>query len=178
MLSAKRLRQRAVRCGAPPCDPPGQESPSAIASDRRASSRFLRSQLRRIGLGHPLQARPRSGQVLSADPMRARTRIATKASAPDAEASVSTSLPTRSLPKEDLGIPRRPVDRRDRPTPLRRSWMSLLGARPLADRLQTTTRRKSLTGSVTFLRDPTTPISVTSLNDLTGGTMLSLTRIV
>lgn len=28
-------------------------------------SRFLRSQLRRIGLGHPLQARPRSGQSVS-----------------------------------------------------------------------------------------------------------------
>jgi hypothetical protein len=37
---------------------------------------------------------------------------AAEASAPDAEASVSTSLPTRSLPKEDLDIPRRPVDRR------------------------------------------------------------------
>jgi hypothetical protein len=40
----------------------------------------------------------------------APTRIATKASAPDAEASVSTSLPTRSLPKENLVLPRRPVD--------------------------------------------------------------------
>jgi hypothetical protein len=43
---------------------------------------------------------------------RARTRIATEAPAPDARASVSTSLLSRSLPKEDLGIPRRPVDRR------------------------------------------------------------------
>ena len=42
-------------------------------------------------------------------------------------------------------------------TPPRRSWMSPLGARPLADRFQTTTRRKSTTRSVTFLRDPTIP---------------------
>ena len=46
------------------------------------------------------------------DRRRARTRFATEAPAPDARASVSTSLLSRSLPKEDLGIPRRPVDRR------------------------------------------------------------------
>jgi hypothetical protein len=41
-----------------------------------------------------------------------RTRTATEVSAPDAEASVSSKPATRSLPKEDLDIPRRPVDRR------------------------------------------------------------------
>lgn len=45
-------------------------------------------------------------------PARTRTRMQPRTSAPDAEASVSTSLPTRSLPKEDLNIPRQPVDRR------------------------------------------------------------------
>ena len=55
-----------------------------------------------------------------------------------------------------------------KPTPPQRSWMSPLGVRPLADRFQTTTRRKCTARSVTFLRDPTTPVSVTSLNDLTG----------
>ena len=38
--------------------------------------------------------------------------IATEVPAPDAEASVSSRTATRSLPKEDLGIPQRPVDRR------------------------------------------------------------------
>ena len=53
------------------------------------------------------------------------------------------------------------------PTPLRRSWMSPLGARPLADRFQTTTNRKTLAPPVTSLRDPTIPISVTEFYDLT-----------
>ena len=48
------------------------------------------------------------------------------------------------------------------------SWMSPLGVRPLADRFQSTTRRKRLSRLVTFLSDPTIPISVTFLNDLTG----------
>ena len=52
---------------------------------------------------------------------------ATEASAPDAEASVSTSLLARSLPKEDLGIPRRHVDRSCGPTPHQRSWISPRG---------------------------------------------------
>jgi len=43
---------------------------------------------------------------------RARTRTATETSTPDAEASVSSKPATRSLPKEDLGIPRRLDDRR------------------------------------------------------------------
>jgi len=94
-----------------PCLP--GDSPSATASDRRAASRFLGSQLRRIGLGHPPQARPRSGQAWSTAATRARTRSATEAAAPDATASASTRPPTRSLPREDLGIPRRPVDRCD-----------------------------------------------------------------
>jgi hypothetical protein len=75
-------------------------------------SRFLRSQLRRIGLGHPLQARPRSGQSVS---MAMPCPIRNCSRGPRSEhagAPVSTSPPTRSLPKEDLGIPRRPVDRR------------------------------------------------------------------
>jgi hypothetical protein len=41
-----------------------------------------------------------------------RTRIATEASAPDAETPVSSKPATRSLPNEDLGIPRQLVDRR------------------------------------------------------------------
>lgn len=58
-------------------------------------------------------------------------------------------------------------------SPSHRPWISAR-ARPLADRLQTTTRRKRLTRLVTFLRDPTTPVSVTLLNDLTGGSGASI----
>jgi hypothetical protein len=57
-------------------------------------------------------ATPKRTTVRYAARRRTRTRTATEVSAPDAEASVSTRLPTRSLPKEDLGIPRRPVDHR------------------------------------------------------------------
>lgn len=53
------------------------------------------------------------------------------------------------------------------PAPSHRPWISAR-ARPLADQPHLTTRRKRLARLVTFLRDPTTPISVTSLNDLTG----------
>jgi hypothetical protein len=112
MLPGKRLRQRALRCGAPPCDPPTQLSPPATASGRRTFSRFLRSQLRRIGLGIRSGRDPKRTSVEHGTKHSCPNQIATEASAPDAEASVSTSLPTRSLPKEDLGIPRRPVDRR------------------------------------------------------------------
>ena len=98
---------------------------------------------------------------------RARRETATEAAAPDAAAPASTSLPTRSLPREDLGNPRRPVDRYGGGCPAQRSWMSPLGARPLADRFQTTTRRKTPACLVTFLRDPTSPVSVTFLYDLT-----------
>jgi len=150
----------------------GCQLKQAKPSDRATEglfSRFLRSQLRRIGLGHPLRARPRGGQAFgTVDAVPEPEEIATEAPAPDTGASASTSLPSRSLPKEDLGIPRRPVDRLAEPTPLQRSWMSPLGARPLADRFQTTTRRKSSARSVTFLRGTTIPILVTSLNGLTG----------
>lgn len=54
---------------------------------------------------------PAVAQCMEPGHGRAPTRFATQASAPDAEASVSTSLPTRSLPKENLVLPRRPVDR-------------------------------------------------------------------
>ena len=90
-----------------------------------------------------------------------RTRIATEASTPDAEASVSTSLPRGASPRRILVSLGSLLTAVAEPTPQRRSWMSPLGVRPLADRFQTTTRRKSLTRSVTFLRDPTIPISVT-----------------
>lgn len=43
---------------------------------------------------------------------RTRTIITTEVSAPDAENLGLRRPATRSLPKEDLGIPRRPVDRR------------------------------------------------------------------
>jgi hypothetical protein len=166
MLPAKRLRQRAVRCGAPPCDPQTRKPPGH-RSGRRASSRFLWSQLRRIGLGHPLQARPRSGQALS-----------TAATVPEPELQprppLRTQRPRSPQARERGASPRRILvslggllTAAAEPTPPRRSWMSPLGARPLADRFQTTTRRKSPTRSVTFLRDPTIPISVTWLNDLT-----------
>ncbi len=98
---------------------------------------------------------------------RTRTRIATEVSAPDAEASVSTSVPRGASPRRILVSLGSSLTAVAEPTPPQRSWMSLLGVRPLADRFQTTTRRKSLARSVTFLRDPTIPISVTWLNDLT-----------
>jgi hypothetical protein len=132
-------------------------------------SRFLRSQLRRIGLGHPLQARPRSGQAVS-----------TNDAVPEPELQLRPPLRTQR-PRSPQACQRGASPRRilvslgglliavAEPTPLQRSWMSPLGARPLADRFQTTTRRKSFARSVTFLHDPTIPISVTWLNDLTGG---------
>lgn len=51
-----------------------------------------------------------------------------------------------------------------------------LRARPLADQFQTTKGAKTSARSVTFLRDPTKPISVTCLNDLTGGSVPSPSR--
>ncbi len=51
--------------------------------------------------------------------------------------------------------------------PSHRPWISAK-ARPCADRFHTTTRRNHPTPSVTFLRDTTTPRSVTFLFDLTG----------
>ena len=54
------------------------------------------------------------------------------------------------------------------PAPSHRPWISAR-ARPLADRFKCTTGEKRPARLVTFLRDPTTPISVTWLNDLTGG---------
>src|SRR5262249_493741 len=53
------------------------------------------------------------------------------------------------------------------PAPSHRPWISAR-ARPLADRFKCTTGEKRPARLVTFLRDPTTPISVTWLNDLTG----------
>jgi len=132
--------------------------------------RFLRSQLRRIGLGHPLRARPRNGRAWSAasdavlEPeLQPRSPLRTQRPR-SPQARQRGASPGRIL-LSLRGLSTAVAE----PTPPRRSWMSLLGARPLADRFQTTTRRKSLACSVTFLRDPTTPISVTSLNDLTGG---------
>ena len=164
------FRPRAGMCGASRCDLRRQPSPPATRSGRRASSRFLRSQPRRIGLGHPLQARPRSGQALS-----------TADAALEPELQPMPPLRTqrhRSPQARQRGAsPRRILvtlggllTAAGEPTPPQRSWMSPLGARPLADRFQTTTRRKHLARPVTFLRDPTTPVSVTSLNDLTGVT--------
>src|SRR5579871_4393202 len=168
VLYAQGLRSEASpkKCGD---KAPRQESPSAPIGSPKGFSRFLRSQLRRIGLGHPFQARPRNGQAWGPAVAGPEPETATEVSTPDAETSVSSRTATRGLPKEDLGIPRRPVDRRCEYNFRRqRSWMSPLGVRPLADRFQTTTRRKSLARSVTFLRDPTIRTSVTWLNDLTG----------
>ena len=141
--------------------------PSGHCWARGLLSRFLRSQLRRIGLGHPLQARPRSGQSVSmAMPCPIRN------------CSRGPPLRTRR-PRSPQACQRGASPRRilvslgglliavAEPTPLRRSWMSPLGARPLADRFQTTTNRKTLAPPVTSLRDPTIPISVTELYDLT-----------
>lgn len=97
-----------------------------------------------------------------------RTRIATEVSAPDAEDLGLTSPPRGASPRRILVSLGGLLTAVAEPTPPQRSWMSPLGVRPLADRFQTTTRRKSLARSVTFLRDPTIPISVTWLNDLTG----------
>jgi hypothetical protein len=146
-----------------------QGSPSGRLRSPKGFDRFLRSQLRRIGLGHPLRARPRNGRAWSA------------ASDAVLEPELQPRSPLRmQRPRSPQARQRGASPRRillslgglstavAEPTPPRRSWMSLLGARPLADRLQSTTRRKSLACSVTFLRDPTTPISVTWLNDLTG----------
>src|SRR4029453_861250 len=59
------------------------------------------------------------------------------------------------------------------PAPSPRPWISAR-ARPLADHFESKERSKSLTRSVTFFRDPTTPISVTLLNDLTGSATATL----
>jgi hypothetical protein len=99
---------------------------------------------------------------------RTRTIIATEVSTPDAETPVSTSLPRGPSPRRILVSLDGLLIAGCGPIPQQRSWMSPLGVRPLADRFQTTTRRKSLARSVTFLRGPTIPISVTWLNDLTG----------
>ena len=141
--------------------------PSGHCWARGLLSRFLRSQLRRIGLGHPLQARPRSGQSVSmAMPCPIRN------------CSRGPPLRTRR-PRSPQACQRGASPRRilvslgglliavAEPTPLRRSWMSPLGARPRADRFQTTTNRKTLAPPVTSLRDPTIPISVTEFYDLT-----------
>jgi hypothetical protein len=113
-------------------------------------------------------ATPKRTSVEHGISRRTRTRIATEVSAPDAEASASTSLPRGASPRRILVSLGSPLTAVAEPTPPQRSWMSPLGVRPLADRFQTTTRRKSRSRSVTFLRDPTIPISVTWLNDLTG----------
>src|SRR5262245_5534986 len=61
------------------------------------------------------------------------------------------------------------------PAPSHRPWISAR-ARPLADRFKCTTGEKRPARLVTFLRDPTTPISVTWLNDLTGAQVSALSR--
>ena len=120
-------------------------------------------------LGHPLQARPRSGQALS---------TAGAALEPELQPMppLRTQRPRSPQARQRGASPRRIwitlgglLTAITETTPPRRSWISPLGVRPLADRFQTTTRRKSRARSVTFLRDPTPPVSVTSFNDLTGG---------
>ena len=142
--------------------------PPAAAGSRRVTSRFLRGQLRRIGPGHPLRARPRNGPSLS-----------TADAVPEPELQPGPPLRTQR-PRSPQACQRGASPGRillslgglliaaAESTPPPRSRMSPLGARPLADRFQTTTRRKSPARSVTFLRDPTIPVSVTLLNDLTG----------
>ena len=111
MLPAKRLRQRAVRCGAPPCGPQNQE---ALRSSQWPEG------FEPISLEPAPSHRPWASAAGATPPRtgvahgrcRARTRTATQAAAPDAAAPVSTSPPTRSLPWEDLGIPRRLVEHR------------------------------------------------------------------
>jgi len=57
-------------------------------------------------------ATPRRTSVGHGSSHRTRTIMTTEVSAPDAENLGLHRPATRSLPKEDLGIPRRPVDRR------------------------------------------------------------------
>jgi hypothetical protein len=167
MLPAKRLRRRAVRCGAAPCNPPKPEALRPQRVTEGLGADFLRSQLRRIGLGHPLQARPHSGNWLCTaarpEPDCNRSRRSGGSGHGLQQAPQRGASPRRIL--VSLG---HLLTAAAEPTPPQRSWISPLGARPLADQFQTTERRKHPARSVTFLRDPTIPISVTSLNDLTG----------
>jgi len=114
-------RNLLVACSTPPAAgnkvrgcalrPAQAGSPPATRGGRRAVSRFLRSQLRRIGLGHPRQARPRRGQTWSTAEPCSDQRCSRGLRSGHRRPRPPPSPPRGASPKEELGIPRRLADR-------------------------------------------------------------------
>jgi hypothetical protein len=87
-----------------------QESPSGIVHHRRASADFFGASSVASALGIRSRRDPETDKRGAR--RRSPNRNATEVSAPEAADLSPASLTTKSLPKEDLGIPRRLVDRR------------------------------------------------------------------
>ena len=165
---AKRLRQRTVRCGAAPCDPQDKEAlqPQPVAEGLQAD--FFGASSVASALGIRSRRDPVADSVEHDVTRRTRTKLPPRPPLRTQRPRSPQACQRGASPRRILVTLGGLLTAIAKPTPPQRSWMSPLGVRPLADRFQTTTRRKCTARSVTFLRDPTTPVSVTSLNDLTG----------